>query len=126
MASTNELLDNAMKALNVGSDYALAKALDIHNGRIADYRKGKMQPDAYVAARLACALNRDPLELIAEIEAEHARTPKQREWWARFLSQQHLGKAAALVIGMSIFFVSPTPAGASNGAVSSPCLCILC
>jgi hypothetical protein len=101
MTSTNVLLDKAKEALGLESDYALAKALEVNNGTIAGYRKGTRQPDAYAAARLALALGRDPLELIAEIEAEHARTPTARAWWRTFLSsglKSTVNTVAALLI----------------------------
>lgn len=81
----NRLIDEAKRALELETDYALAKALGMDNKRLYDYRHGKNKPDTYAATRLALAVGRDPLEVIAEIEAAAAKTEPRRSFWKDFL-----------------------------------------
>lgn len=97
--NVNELLDQAKKALNVDSDYALAKAMEIDRGDIAHYRKGKMIPNVYAATRLAVVLDRDPIQLIAEIEAATEKNEKKRGFWQRFLSHS---RTAAFCLAVAL------------------------
>lgn len=83
----SKFLDEAKEALNVPSDYALAKKLGIHSGRIAEYRQGKSLPDAYVWVRLGIILNRDPMAMQAEVELERETRPERRQFWTDFLSR---------------------------------------
>lgn len=96
----NKLLDEAIEALGVENDNQLAVALGILNNRISDYRKGHRKPDAYAATRLALAVGRDPLAVIAEIEAAAAKTERRRSFWRDFLSSaaRSTGKAAAALL----------------------------
>lgn len=95
----NTLLNQAKTATGCQSDYCLSKQTGISEANLSFYRKGKRTPDAYAATRLALALGRDPLELIAEIEAEAARSSSQRDWWRGFLSSlaRSTGKIVAVL-----------------------------
>ena len=86
----NQYLDAAKESLKITSDYALAKTLGIHNGRITEYRKGKTTPDPYIWARLGIILNRDPMEMMAEVELERETKPERLDFWRDFLSRAAL------------------------------------
>lgn len=106
---TNSLLNEAKKALGIKSDYQLAKAIEMHSGLIADYRKGKRILDTYACGRLAEVLGLDALELIAQVEAESEKNATRAAWWSRFLSSLPRS-AAMLVCGLSIW-AGFSPAG---------------
>lgn len=107
----NKLLDETKKELGVDTDYKLAKALEMNNGRVRDYRSKKMRPDAYAATRIAIILNRDPIQLIAEIESETERNEKKRGFWERFLSHS---RTAALSLVAGLIFTLGYGAGAAS------------
>jgi transcriptional regulator with XRE-family HTH domain len=86
------------------TDYKLAQALKLPRQRISDYRAGSRQADSYAAAQIALALERDPLEVIAEIEAESARSKPAREFWKSFLSGHLLTIIGGGLLAMSSSF----------------------
>ncbi len=92
--NTAEYLDQAKKALNIQSDYALAKRLGVTRKAISTYRSGKSWPDAYACTRLAIILKLDPAQVIADLERQHEKNPARRDFWVFFLSR------AALVAGI--------------------------
>jgi len=83
----SKVLDDAKAELGIDSDYKLAKYLEISNGYIAEWRRGKRIPDAYACMRLADALKIDPIQLLAQIEAETEKNEARRNYW-RALSQK--------------------------------------
>lgn len=107
----SEYLDKAKIALAIKSDYGLGKALKISNQRIADYYKGKAWPDAYACAQIALALKLDPLEVLADIESQSAKTEERREFWRGFIGRT---KKAAAILLLALTFISISP-GAADG-----------
>lgn len=104
----SEYLDKAKIALAIKSDYALAKALKMHDARISDYYKGKAWPDAYACAQIALALKLDPLEVLADIESQSAKTEERREFWRGFIGRT---KKAAAVLLLALTFITTLPGG---------------
>ena len=80
----NDLLDSCKTALNARSDYHLAQMLELHKARISEFRSGKGIPDVYACTRIAMALEKDPLEIIAMVEGGTAKSETQREFWRTF------------------------------------------
>lgn len=115
---TQALLEEAREKLGSVTDYKLGKVLQIHQQTISRYHEGTQQADAYACARLAMILNRDPLEIIAEVEADSAKTEARREFWAGFpsgLRRTALGAALFLTFGSSGV---GWPGGAEAGSTS--------
>jgi transcriptional regulator with XRE-family HTH domain len=83
----SKVLDDAKAELGIDSDYKLAKYLEISNGYIAEWRRGKRIPDAYACMRLADALKIDPIQLLAQIEAETEKNEAPPELLAGFVSE---------------------------------------
>lgn len=83
----SKVLDDAKAELGIDTDYKLAKYLELSNGYIAEWRRGKRVPDAYACMRLADALKIDPIQLLAQIEAETEKNEARRNYW-RALSQK--------------------------------------
>lgn len=123
---TTEYLDKCKIALKVQSHYALAKALKINSGIITHYYQEKRIPDAYACAKIALALKLDPLEVLADIESQTAKTEEKREFWRGFIGRT--GKAAAgLLLALScwIFYTSaPTGAVGAVAAVAASAACL--
>ena len=105
----SKVIDSAKKALDVESDYALAKKLEINQARISSYRKGKETPDAYACARLAEVLGMDPFELLAKVEAATEKNEGRRAYW-----QKVAEKMAATSV--AVFFVLAVMPDASHAA----------
>lgn len=99
-----EYLDACQQALGVASDYAMQEALGLRKERLSAYRAGKEWPNAYAATRIAIVLNRDPIQVIADLEAQHEKNPTQAEFWRSFLSRVSGTKKAARTL-LSIFIV---------------------
>lgn len=75
------LLDKAKVVHRLPSDYKLALVMGVQQATLANYRQGKTLPDARVI-RLICDLTGDdPALLLAEVEAERAKTDEARALW---------------------------------------------
>lgn len=83
----DELLEKVRKKLEIPSDYALAKKLDINKSRISEYKSGKVKLNNYVTVKIAEALNIDKFKLIAEIEADKAKKEAIKKFWNSYLEQ---------------------------------------
>lgn len=86
MTKTQELIEAARLRLGKVTDYSLGKTLEIPRPTMSEYVRGIRNADTYACVRIAMVLKRDPLEVIAEVEAQTARTPTKREFWSRFPS----------------------------------------
>jgi len=96
---TIELLEKAKKNSNLASDYALAKKMEVSTGRISSYRSGKEHPGTYETTRLALLAGLNVVETIAEMEEQHEKNEKKKEFWRDF--RQHAGKAAMIVLALN-------------------------
>jgi hypothetical protein len=68
---------------------------------------------------MAEILDRDPLEIIAQVEAETARTEKKRQYWRSFFSGM---KRRAHVVALSVtcgFLGSGLPGGSAEAGPGS-------
>lgn len=83
--NAKELLLECAVKLRVQSDYALAKEMKIPRMRISDYKAGKVKLDTYALVKIAETLGRDPLELLAQYEAEHEKNDVKRDYWQGFI-----------------------------------------
>lgn len=83
------------KALNLESDYALAKWLGVTKQAISSYKLGKSVIDDYAAVRIAEVLGVPALEVIAVANMEREKASERREFWRRIAAG---GLAAGLII----------------------------
>lgn len=104
----NELLDAAKSKTGAASDYKLAQVLDLPTQRISDYRAGSRTPDAYGCARIAEALGLDPLEVIARVEAEAAKSERARSYWRSFTG----GVRRTMIVGGALWLTASFSGGA--------------
>lgn len=115
---TQQLIEQVRVKLGGASDYKIAQVLDLHSEYVHRYVKGDAA-DAYACARIAEILERDPLEVIAQVEAEAARTEKKRQYWRSFFSGM---RRKAHVVALSAtcgFFASGLPGGNAEAGISS-------
>ena len=114
MSYAVQLMDAAKASAGLSSDYALAKALNCQPSRVCNYRNGRSTPDDEAAIRLAEMAKIPPLEAIAKINAERARTAEMRLWWEKIAR----GAAAACVM-LAIAIAGAMPGNADATTVSS-------
>ncbi|MDD5297104.1 MAG: hypothetical protein PHU46_09330 [Rhodocyclaceae bacterium] len=100
--TNGELFDQAKTALNVESDYALAKALELDQSEITAYRAGRPLRDAYTLTRLALALGRDPMALQAEVLRESEKCERKKAFWRSFSGLRGLGTLPAWLLAAAI------------------------
>lgn len=115
---TQALLEAAREKLGGATDYRLGKKLGIGRQTIARYHDGTQQADAYACTRIAEILDRDPLEVIAEVEMEAARTQAKRDYWTNF---RGIGRTATLGLTLSAilgFSGAGLPGGAEAASTS--------
>lgn len=84
--NTLDYLAACKTRLGIESDYALAKHLAITQSTISGYRAGRSRIDDDVALRISQILNVNPLEVIAQANAERAKTPEMKAMWEGLLS----------------------------------------
>lgn len=114
----SELLDQAKKATGVASDYKLAQVLDIPRERLSDYRKGKRVPDDYACMRLAMALHKDPLEVLAQVRAISEKSDERRAFWRSFPTSWKRGILGLLLPLILLTQFSAPGAGGLSGPFS--------
>jgi transcriptional regulator with XRE-family HTH domain len=85
--NTLEYLSACKKKLGIESDYALAKALRITQSTISGYRAGRSRIDDDVALSIAEILGVNPLQVIADANAERAKTPEMRARWINVMEK---------------------------------------
>lgn len=79
--NTLEYLAACKERLGIESDYALAKALNVAQSSISNYRTGRSRIDDDVALSIAEILGIEPIVVIAAANAERAKTPEQKARW---------------------------------------------
>jgi transcriptional regulator with XRE-family HTH domain len=79
--NTIEMLEAVKAKRGISSDYALAKALGITQQAMSSYRSGNSIMNDDVCLSVAAALNLQPIFVIAQANAERAKTPELRARW---------------------------------------------
>ncbi|WP_027794549.1 helix-turn-helix domain-containing protein [Paraburkholderia acidipaludis] len=85
MKTTVEWLDAVKARLDLPSDYAAAKALNVTRGAVSKYRNQQSVFDEKTAIRVAEILGSDPLEVIASARVESAKDAETRGVWMHAL-----------------------------------------
>jgi hypothetical protein len=80
-ANVAALLDKAKVIHKLPSDYKLALVLGIDQKSVRNYRDGKTLPDARVIRSICGLTGDDPVLMLAEIEADRAKTDEARALW---------------------------------------------
>ena len=116
MTETQQLIEQVRIKMNGATDYKIAQALDLHTQRVSEFVRGKGTADPYACAKIAEALGRDPLAVIAQVEAEAAKTEKKRAYWRSFFSS--MKRRAHGVVWLATFL--SLGAGQPVGSGGSP------
>lgn len=82
MKTTVQFLDAVKEKLGIESDYALAKRLGFSLSAVSNYRTGRRFLDDDSALAIATVLEVHPFSVIANANAERAKTPEQRARWS--------------------------------------------
>ena len=82
MRSIIEVLDRAKAVQKVRSDYKLSLTLGIGESSLSSYRRGLVLPDEINCIKLAAAMHEDPALLVAEMQAQRAKTPELKKLWS--------------------------------------------
>jgi hypothetical protein len=116
MTQTQELIEQVREKMEGATDYKIAQALDIPRNVMHYMKKGNREADAYTCARIAEVLERDPLEIIAQVEAEAARTEKKRAFWRSFFSGLKQTAHAVAWLGILGFSGHGLPGGEAEAS----------
>ena len=84
---TDTLLERFKAALEIKTDYRLAKVLGVSHTSVMHWRSGRSRPDDLVVIRMARLMHSDPAPLVAELHAERAKDPESRALWLRIAGQ---------------------------------------
>jgi transcriptional regulator with XRE-family HTH domain len=115
MKSTEMYLDEVKERLGLPSDYALAKALQCTRASISGYRSGRTLPDDLVCARIAAALNVEPMEVIAATNYQRSKTDEARTLWESIWGKAAGAIALNLIVCAVGLSVAPSTKAAECG-----------
>lgn len=113
------VLDRAREVHGLKSDYALCKALNCSTQLVANWRHGRSLPDEKSCQALAVLAQFDPYVLIAQMNAQRAKTTEARTIWetiAERLQMAAHGAAAAVfaaVVALGLIAGEADAAGTS-------------
>ena len=102
----NQFLNAVKSRHNIKSDYKLAQVLGLTHSAISNYRSGRSSFDSTTSAKIAELLSLPPLEVIAAIEMERAKSDELRKFWSRYA-------AAAAIVG-AVCLVNPSSSEAGE------------
>ncbi|EIV8467040.1 TPA: transcriptional regulator [Vibrio vulnificus] len=76
MNYTNALLDRLKAKLELGSDYQLAKVLEVGTSRISNYRNGRSVLDWNIAFKIADLLEEDDQKVVFGLLEDKYSNPR--------------------------------------------------
>ena len=79
--TTTDLLDEIRDIKGLGSDYAVAKLLEVRTQTITSYRTGRTQMSDEMALRAARVIGRAPAPLFAQLAAERSKDAEVSKVW---------------------------------------------
>lgn len=112
----NEYLDKTKEALGVESDYELAKRLDLPRQSLPAIRRGERHMPLDVAFRIAITLSLDPACVVADLEAQRAKSEKAKGFWTGFLQRAAIVAALVCTLALNSFGISASGVAAPGGA----------
>lgn len=106
-----ELLDAAKrKKKTLG---AVADGLGVHQNRLSEWRKGTYKPDATTIALLAEMAELPIFETVAQVEATLDQSKAAAVWERALGKLRAAGVAATVILGLSIYSMTPKNASAA-------------
>jgi len=94
-------LDLLKEKLNVQSDYALSKELNLSRAKISNFRTGFRAFDDVTLFKVAEALGINPAVIQADLNLEKAKTPEKKKFWKETYSKI-AGTAAAVILSSGL------------------------
>ena len=94
--NTIEYLDKCKEKLEISSTYALAKAMNIDERVLSNYKKERVLINEFVCFRIAQILDLDPAYVIADIKSGTEKDEVRREFFKSFVGSAK--KNAAMLI----------------------------
>jgi predicted transcriptional regulator len=94
LLSTLDLLERAKAAAGGASDYRIAQLLGVPRTTVSNYRNGVTRPENPIAMRLADLCGLDPVEVVASVNLERAKSETDRELWEMILKRCRPVKAS--------------------------------
>ncbi len=133
MKTQQKYLDLVAQLTETGSDYAIGKILGISRSRVSNYRRGERWMDDEMCTRVGLALGINPFKVIAEINAEKAKTAEKRKFWkdaasraaAVLLSAGTAFAALPHLVGVQHYILCKIPRSRLVGALAAFFLAIL-
>lgn len=95
MNVTNKLLDRLSDLKGLTSDYQIAKLLRVTPQRISELRHERRHLSTTEAVQVAEQLGADPIQIIARLELERARTSRIKTVWEKYRGRLLLALVAA-------------------------------
>ncbi len=89
-----------------GTVYAVAKMLSVGESRLSHYVTGKSTFDEEMCFKTAFSLGLNPAEVIANVNAERAKSPEKASFWEDVLKKV-AGTAAGIIPVMMALPVAP-------------------
>lgn len=120
-ANVASLLDKAKLIHKLPSDYKLALVLGVDQKSLRNYRDLKTLPDARVIRLICDMTGDDPAILLAEVEAERAKTAEARALWLEVVQRLRSTLHAAffaVVLGGAALVGLPQDASAATSHFS--------
>lgn len=109
MSNTLKLIERVRSTTETGTDYAVAKALDMSQSTLIEIKKGKRWPGQKSQLRMSDVLKIDLKDIVALINEDKAKSERERAHWRSVCPEaihswlDAAGKtAAAIVIATSL------------------------
>lgn len=96
MSATKKLLDKYADVCLAEKDKEIAERLRIKHSTLANWKAGRAHPDADSIEKMAKTIGEPVGPWLAQIEAERARTPANRQVWLRLAATLGTTLAVAL------------------------------
>lgn len=98
MKTQREYLEAARKAINAESDGELGRAIGVSRQYISKYLKREVFLNPTECALIAGILKIEPIKVIADIQLQKAKTPKERKVWEKFSKAAMVGFLAVIAM----------------------------
>lgn len=96
-----DYLEAAKARLNMPSDYALAKAMNIDAGRLLKLKRGVRPLDEAEVVFIATTLELDPAQVFADLGEQRTKNVKKKELLRGFLSRAAVLAALCCTLALS-------------------------
>lgn len=98
MNSLSDITTEAKKILNITEDKELAKAIGVTPGTVSHWHNRGSRPDLFALMQLSDILSIDARELLAIVEAEHAKSEQKQEYWEKMKERFSSSKKELMTI----------------------------